>query len=70
MDANQVAREISDFVKDKEYNLIIAGRESIDYNGGMVPGMIATLINANYVSNCISLELSQSNFKAQLYLHS
>lgn len=64
VDANQVAREISDFVKDKEYNLIIAGRESIDYNGGMVPGMIATLINANYVSNCVSLEVSQSNFKA------
>ena len=64
MDANQVAREISDFVKDKEYNIIIAGRESIDYNGGMVPGMIATLINANYVSNCVSLDVLQSNFKA------
>ena len=64
MDANQVAREISDFVNNKEYHLIIAGRESIDYNGGMVPGMIATLINANYVSNCVSLEVSQSNFKA------
>ena len=37
MDANQVAKEISDLVKEKEYNLIIAGRESIDYNGGMVP---------------------------------
>ena len=64
MDANQVAREISDFIKDKDYKLIIAGRESIDYNGGMVPGMIATLINANYVSNCVSLEVNQSNFKA------
>ncbi|MFL2590485.1 MAG: electron transfer flavoprotein subunit beta/FixA family protein [Flavobacteriaceae bacterium] len=64
MDANQVAREISGFVNGKEYNLIIAGRESIDYNGGMVPGMIATLINANYVSNCVSLEVSQLNFKA------
>ena len=64
MDANQVAREISDFIKDKEYSLIIAGRESIDYNGGMVPGMIATLINANYVSNCVSLEVNQSDFKA------
>jgi electron transfer flavoprotein beta subunit len=30
----------------------------------MVPGMIATLINANYVSNCVSLEVSQPNFKA------
>jgi len=64
MDANQVAREISDFIEDKEYNLIIAGRESIDYNGGMVPGMIATLINANYVSNCVSLDVDQYNFKA------
>ena len=64
MDANQVAREISDFIEDTEYSLIIAGRESIDYNGGMVPGMIATLINANYVSNCVSLDVDQSNFKA------
>ena len=64
MDANQVAREISDFIEDKEYSLIIAGRESIDYNGGMVPGMLATLINANYVSNCVSLDVDQSNFKA------
>ena len=64
IDANQVAREISHFVKDKEYNLIIAGRESIDYNGGMVPGMIATLTNVNYVSNCVSLDVDKSNFKA------
>ncbi len=64
MDANQVAREIFDFIGGKEYNLIIAGRESIDYNGGMVPGMIATLMNANYVSNCVSLDVDQTNFKA------
>jgi hypothetical protein len=24
-------------------DLVIAGRESIDYNGGMVPGMIAAM---------------------------
>ena len=64
MDANQVAREIFDFIGNKEYNLIIAGRESIDYNGGMVPGMIATLMDANYVSNCVSLDVDQTNFKA------
>ena len=36
---------------------IIAGRESIDYNGGMVPGMLAAMLNANFVTNCISLEI-------------
>ena len=64
IDANQVSREIFDFIADKEYNLIIAGRESIDYNGGMVPGMISTLMNANYVNNCVRLDLDQTKFKA------
>lgn len=26
------------------YDLILAGRESIDYNGGMVPGMLAATL--------------------------
>ncbi|WP_335964621.1 electron transfer flavoprotein subunit beta/FixA family protein [Galbibacter sp. PAP.153] len=50
-----VAKQLAEVAKD--YNLIIAGRESIDYNGGMVPGMLATLIDANYVNNCIGLEV-------------
>ena len=43
--------------KDGDYDLIIGGRESIDYNGGMVPGMIAKLTGANFVNTCISLEV-------------
>ena len=64
IDANQVSREIFDFIADKEYNLIIAGRESIDYNGGMGPGIISTLMNAKYVNNWVRLDLDQTNFKA------
>jgi electron transfer flavoprotein beta subunit len=26
------------------YDLVIAGKESLDYNGGMVPGMIAGIL--------------------------
>ena len=43
-DASQVAKEIVAVVEKGAYDLIIAGRESIDYNGGMVPGMISALI--------------------------
>ena len=50
--------------KDGAYDLIIAGRESIDYNGGMVPGMIAGLLDANFVNNCIGLEVDGTNAKA------
>jgi electron transfer flavoprotein beta subunit len=59
-----VAKQLAKVIQDGGYDLIIAGRESIDYNGGMVPGMIAGLINANFVNNCISLEVEGSNVTA------
>ncbi len=58
IEASQVAQEIVGVIKAGAYDLVIAGRESIDYNGGMVPGMIAAMIDASYVNNCVSLEIS------------
>ena len=52
-----MAKEIVAVVEKGAYDLIIAGRESIDYNGGMVPGMISALIGASYVNNCVGLEI-------------
>ncbi|WP_299890129.1 electron transfer flavoprotein subunit beta/FixA family protein [uncultured Lacinutrix sp.] len=63
-DGFQVAKELAKVAKDGGYDLVIAGRESIDYNGGMVPGMLAELTNANYVTNCISLEVEGVNATA------
>ena len=63
-DGFSVAKQLAHVVKDGGFDLVIAGRESIDYNGGMVPGMIAGLVNANFVNNCISLEIDENNVKA------
>lgn len=63
-DGFSVAKQLANVVKDGGYDLVIAGRESIDYNGGMVPGMIAGLTNANFVNNCISLEIDGASAKA------
>jgi electron transfer flavoprotein beta subunit len=30
------------------YDVVIAGKESLDYNGGMVPGMIAGILGYNF----------------------
>ena len=57
VDGFQVAKELSKVAKDGGYDLIIAGRESIDYNGGMVPGMLAAFIEASFVNTCINLEI-------------
>jgi electron transfer flavoprotein beta subunit len=57
-DGFSVARQLANVVKEGAYDLVIAGRESIDYNGGMVPGMLAKLIGSNFVNTCISLEIT------------
>lgn len=63
-DGFQVAKELANVVKQGNYDLIIAGRESIDYNGGMVPGMLAKLINANFINTCVGLEVDGEKIKA------
>ncbi|AZQ43450.1 electron transfer flavoprotein subunit beta/FixA family protein [Nonlabens ponticola] len=57
VDGYAVAKELADVVKNGGYDLVIAGRESIDYNGGMVPGMVAAMTGASFVNTCISLEI-------------
>ncbi len=59
-----VAQQLAEVVKNGGYDLVIAGRESIDYNGGMVPGMLATLLDMNFVNTCINLEVEGTNATA------
>lgn len=59
-----VAQQLAEVVKNGGYDLVIAGRESIDYNGGMVPGILATLLDMNFINNCTSLEIDGSNATA------
>ena len=59
-----VAKQLAEVVKNGGYDLVIAGKESLDYNGGMVPGMIAALTGANFVNGCIGLTVEGNNVKA------
>lgn len=63
-DSWNVAREIAKVVAENNYDLIICGRESIDYNGGMVPGIIAALNNYNFITNCIALDIEGNTVNA------
>ncbi len=63
-DGFSVAKQLANVVKEGGYDLIIAGRESIDYNGGMVAGMVAKLTGANFVNTCISLEVEGNQVTA------
>lgn len=63
-DGFSVAKQLANVVKEGGYDLVIAGRESIDYNGGMVPGMIAGLTQVNFVNKCIGLDVEGTTAKA------
>ena len=63
-DGFQVAQQLSAHCKKEKYDLIIAGRESIDYNGSMVPGMLSAMMRYNFVTNCMALEIEGSTAKA------
>ena len=63
-DGFQVAQQLSAHCKEEKYDLIIAGRESIDYNGAMVPGMLSAMMGYNFVTNCMALEIEGNTAKA------
>ncbi len=52
-----VANQLAEVVKNGSYDLIMAGRESFDYNGQMVPGILASILNYNFVNACVGLEV-------------
>lgn len=52
-----VAKQLAEVIKTGGYDLVIAGKESLDYNGGMVPGMLAGLLGSNFVNSCVSLSI-------------
>lgn len=60
-DAYFVASQIAAVAKENAYDLIMAGRESIDYNGGQVPGMLAAMLNVPFINACVNLEIEGSN---------
>lgn len=64
-DGFSVAKQLAEVAQAGGYDLVIGGRESLDYNGGMVPGMLAKLLGANFVNTCIGLEVDGNNATAQ-----
>jgi electron transfer flavoprotein beta subunit len=63
-DGFAVAKQLAEVIKGNSYDLILLGRESIDYNGAMVPGILATLIDYNFVNACVGLEINGTNATA------
>ena len=64
-DGYNVATQLAAYAEKESFDLIITGRESIDYNGGMVGGMLATFLTIPYLANCIHLEKEDETIHLQ-----
>jgi electron transfer flavoprotein beta subunit len=56
-DAFFVASQIAQYAKTNNFDFILTGKETIDYNGSEVGGMIAGLLDYPFVSLATSLEV-------------
>ncbi|MCH6234433.1 electron transfer flavoprotein subunit beta/FixA family protein [Cognataquiflexum rubidum] len=58
-----VAKQIAAIAKQNGYDLILMGRESIDFNGGMVHGMVGELLGMPSISPVMKLEIEGDKVK-------
>ena len=57
-DAYFIAAQIAEVAKQGGYDLIFTGKETIDYNGSSIGGMVAELVDAPYISLATKFDLN------------
>ena len=57
-DSFVVAKEIAAIAKEGAYDLIFTGKETIDYNSASIGSMLCALLDQNFISSAVKLELA------------
>ncbi|MFT3827836.1 MAG: electron transfer flavoprotein subunit beta/FixA family protein [Chitinophagaceae bacterium] len=57
-DSFYIASQIAEVAKQGGYDLIFTGKETIDYNGSSIGGMVSELLNLPYVSHATKFDLN------------
>ena len=64
-DAYFTAMQIAEFAKGKGFDLILTGKETIDYNGSQVAGMLAEALELPFISVAAKLDVEGATVKAE-----
>lgn len=59
-DAYFVSKQIANYAKEKGFDMILTGRESIDYNGSQVAAMVGELLNIPSISIVKKIDVSDN----------
>ncbi len=59
-DSFYIASQIAAYVKANAYDLILTGKESIDYNNASIGAMLAEMLDMPYVSHVAKLDIAEA----------
>ena len=65
LDMLGVAKALTAAIKDKGYDLILAGKQAVDDDCGAIGPMVATLLGIPHVSNVIKLDVETTKLTAE-----
>lgn len=60
-DSYFVASQIAHVAKEGQYDLVFTGKETIDYNGSSIGGMVAELLELPFISHAVKFDITDSN---------
>jgi electron transfer flavoprotein beta subunit len=60
-DSFNIASQIAAIAKEGGYDLVFTGKETIDYNGSSIGGMVAELLDLPYISHATKFDLESGN---------
>ncbi len=59
-DSFYIAAQIAEIARQGQYNLVFTGKETIDYNGSSIGGMVSEFLGMSYVALATQFDLSGS----------
>ncbi|HMQ68461.1 MAG TPA: electron transfer flavoprotein subunit beta/FixA family protein [Ignavibacteria bacterium] len=64
-DSYTVAKNLSEYIKDQNADVILFGKQSIDFDGLLVPSMVSEILNLPCISVVVKLEIDNGKVKAE-----
>ena len=59
-DSFYIASQIATIAKEGQYDLIFTGKETIDYNGSSIGGMIAEMLDLPFISHAVKFDIADN----------
>ena len=57
-DSLNAAKQIAHYASENAYDLILCGKETIDYNGSQLGGMLAAIMDQEFISNASKIDFA------------